>query len=106
MDKRTYALASALALLALAPEAGIAAGKKPPVKQVEQITCREFVAIDDEFKPQVVSYALGYDHAKRPDAAVIDVSGVEKAVPVVVSSCRARPTETLLQRVRAAFHRL
>lgn len=84
--------------------AGQAGSKK--AKPTEVISCREFVALRDEFKPQVVSYALGYDHAKRPDVDLIDVSGVNRLVPVLVKSCRTRPSETLMQRIRTFFHRL
>jgi len=78
-----------------------AATKRDPTRPVEKITCREFVALDDVFKPQAVSLALGYDRAKHPEAEVVDVTGIDRVVPVIVTSCRARPRETLLQRVRA-----
>jgi hypothetical protein len=96
---------AALTLMAIVPVS--AAPKAPPsAKTTEKISCREFIALRDEFKPQVVSYALGYDRAKRPEARFVDVSGIETIVPVLISSCRARPDESLLQRVRAEIHRL
>jgi hypothetical protein len=65
-----------------------------------------FITLDDVFKPQAVSLALGYDRAKRPDAEIVGVTGIDRVVPVIVTSCRARPSETLLKRVRARLHTL
>ncbi len=110
MRKLPHALVPVLALCALAP-AFAAPAKKPvskpaPVKTAEKITCREFLALDDQFKPTAVSFVLGYDKAKRPEARDVDVAGVDSIVPVIVDTCRARPTETLLQRIRNDLHRL
>lgn len=107
---RKFAVASVFAGVVALPgfaaaDAAAQAGSKK-AKPTEVISCREFVALRDEFKPQVVSYALGYTHAKQPDIDLIDVSGVDRLVPVLVKSCRSRPSETLLQRIRTFFHRL
>jgi len=104
MTKLHHALIPLVALLSVAPAS--AAPRKVPAKTVEKITCKEFVALDDEFKPKAVSYALGYDRAKHPEAEVIDITGVDRIVPVIITSCKARPTETLLQRIRADLHKL
>ncbi|MDQ0839330.1 HdeA/HdeB family chaperone [Sphingomonas faeni] len=101
-----FAIASIVVLSgASTADAAMQAGSKK-AKPTEVITCRDFIALRDEFKPQVVSYALGYAHAKRPDVDLIDVSGVDRLVPVLVKSCRSRPSETLMQRIKAFFHRL
>lgn len=84
----------------------LAAGKPVPAKTVESITCHDFVELRDTFKPQAVSYAIGYTKAKHPEIDLVDLSGVERAVPVIVQSCKAKPHETLLQRVRALWNRL
>jgi len=102
---RKIAIAT-LAVAATVPASAAPNTSAVPAKTTEKITCREFIALRDEFKPQIVSYTLGYDRAKRPDAAFIDVSGVDKIVPVLVSACRAKPEQSLLQRIRASLHRL
>ncbi len=102
MQKLRYALVPVVALIALTP----AVAAPTPVKPTEKISCSEFIALDDEFKPEAVSFVVGYDKAKRPEAKDIDVAGIEKVVPVLISSCRAAPTETLLQRLRNDLHSL
>lgn len=95
---------SSLLAASTAGAAGKAAASKG--KPTEVISCREFVALRDEFKPQVVSYALGYAHAKQPNVDLVDVTGVNRLVPVLVKSCQSRPSETLMQRIKAFFHSL
>lgn len=100
-----HSLMISLVALATATSA-IAAAKPAPAKKVEDITCHDFIAMQDQFKPQAVSYAIGYNKAKHPDVETVDVSGVERDVPVIISSCKERPAETLMQRIRALWNRL
>ncbi|WP_167693172.1 HdeA/HdeB family chaperone [Sphingomonas azotifigens] len=65
----------------------------------EEVTCEGFVGLADAFKPQAVAYAIGYNRAKHPEEAVVEVSGVEALVPVVVSACVTTPAVPLHQAV-------
>lgn len=73
-------------------------------KNVERITCRAFNALDESFKPQAVTYAVDYGKRAKPKDLKVDVAGVERITPVVIETCKARPQETLLQRIRSVFH--
>lgn len=75
-------------------------------KQIEKVTCREFLSLQPHFQPQAVSYAIGYTNAQKPEDAVLDVEGLSRFVPVVQKSCRTTPELTLMQRIRADFHKL
>lgn len=75
-------------------------------KQIEKVTCREFLALQDRFQPQVVSYAVGYDKARKPEDAILDVSGISRIVPVVQKSCRTAPEQPLIQRIHADLHKM
>jgi len=75
-------------------------------KQIEKITCREFLALREEIKPQAIAYAVGYDKAKKPEDAVFDVVSVARLVPVVQKNCKVVPQQSLLQRIRADLRRL
>lgn len=75
-------------------------------KQVEKITCREFLSLQTRLQPQVLSYTVGYNKAKKPEDIVFNVEDVDRLTPVVVRSCRTRPEETLMQRIRAVWHKL
>ena len=73
-------------------------------KNVEKVTCRAFNALDESFKPQAITYAVDYGKRARPKDMTVDVKGVERITPVVIETCKARPQETLLQRIKAVFH--
>lgn len=75
-------------------------------KQIEKVTCREFLGLERSFQPQAVSYAIGYDKAQKPEDAVLDVVGISRIVPVVQETCKTTPERTLIQRIRADFHKL
>lgn len=75
-------------------------------KQIEKVTCREFLGLQQQFQPQAVSYAIGYDKARKPEDAVLDIAGISRIVPVVQKSCRTTPQLTLIQRIRADLHKL
>lgn len=107
MPVRTFAFLTRLTLIGVSSVAVASAVAAAPAKtKPETLTCRDFVRLREDFRPTVVSYALGYTHAKRPQLDAVDVGGVAQLVPVLVQSCRERPTETLLQRIEAFFHRL
>lgn len=93
-----------VAAAALVP--AVAAHAAPAAKPAERITCHEFVTLDDQFKPQTISYLIGYNKAKHPDQETIDISGVERIVSIVTESCKAKPEETLSQRIRALWNKL
>ena len=73
-------------------------------KHVEKVTCRAFNALDESFKPEAVGYAVEYGKRAKPRDVDVDVAGVERITPVVIETCKARPQETLLQRIKSVFH--
>jgi acid stress chaperone HdeA len=75
-------------------------------KQIDRITCREFLRLREEIKPHAISYVVGYDKATKRDDAVIDMITLARLVPVVEKTCKTTPQLSLLQRIRADLHRL
>lgn len=110
MRSLSLAMMSTLAVLALTPAGAAptqpATSKASAARTPEKMTCREFVALDDSFKPQAVSYAIGYDDAKRAHVEFVSVEGLDTITPIVGESCRKRPTETLIAHVKANRHKL
>ncbi|MHB8283072.1 MAG: HdeA/HdeB family chaperone [Caulobacteraceae bacterium] len=71
-------------------------------KRLETVTCAQFNALDESFKPQALTYAANYGpkgHAHPTET----VSGVERFRPDVVTACAARPGDHLLPHVRSAM---
>jgi len=62
-------------------------------KPMANVTCEEFNALDESFKPNVIAWAAGYQQGqKKPDVVAIDVQGVDRITPVVIDECRKAPT--------------
>ncbi len=69
-------------------------------KPVASVTCEEFNALDESFKPNVIAWAAGYQQGqKKPDAVAVDVQGVEQITPVVVDACAKAPTSSFWSKV-------
>ena len=69
-------------------------------KPVADVTCEEFNAIEDTFKPNVIAWAAGYRQGqKKPDAVAVDIQGVDQITPVVVDACAKAPTSSFWSKV-------
>lgn len=64
-----------------------------------EVSCRSFAGLEDKFKPEAVAYAIGYNRAKHPEDAVVDVEGINALIPVLVSTCVTTPAQPLHQAV-------
>jgi len=82
-------------------------GAKTPAKAADiakkpmaNVTCEEFNALDESFKPNVVAWAAGYQQGqKKPEAVAIDVQGVARITPVVVDECTKAPSASFWSKV-------
>ncbi|WP_294197162.1 HdeA/HdeB family chaperone [uncultured Sphingomonas sp.] len=59
-------------------------------KKLETVSCRDFNALDESYRPQAVVYAANYGPKGKPHPTVT-VDGVENVIPVVVAQCKAQP---------------
>lgn len=71
-------------------------------KKLETVTCRDFNALDESYRPQAVIYAANYGPKGKPHPTAT-VDGVERIVPVVVASCRAQPGNHFASAVKTAM---
>jgi acid stress chaperone HdeA len=92
----------AASLLAGATGAFGEAAKKP----LGKMTCEDFLAVEDTYKPKVVYYAVAYAKGGKPEAAVIDVEGTEKITPLLIEECKAKPKESFWKKVTAEVKKL
>jgi acid stress chaperone HdeA len=52
-------------------------------------------------KPKAVYFAVAYAKGGKPEAAVLDVEGIEKITPLVIEECKAAPKESFWGKVKA-----
>ena len=70
-------------------------------KQVDQITCEEFLALNPDDQQRIAYWVDGYEIARR-DAAITSVGFDKFGQPVgaIVDDCKATPKETLWQKLK------
>ena len=52
-----------------------AALPRTEIPMTVKLTCEEFLAVEESFKPKMVYWAAGYSKGGKPEAAMIDVEG-------------------------------
>ena len=79
-------------VLALVLSAGVSMAQAatpaaPSGKSVVKTTCKDYLAMDDTFKPKFIYYAVG--HGKKGNAeAILDVAGTDKIQPELDEYCK------------------
>ncbi|MDE0879792.1 MAG: HdeA/HdeB family chaperone [Sphingomonas bacterium] len=71
-------------------------------KRLETISCRDYNALDEIYRPQAVVYAANFG-PKGKAHPTITTDGVENIIPVVTASCRARPGDHFTMAVKRAM---
>src|SRR5262245_2918299 len=100
MTIRRVVVASLSAVL-MTGSAAVLAQSAAPKKPLGKLTCEEFLAVEESFKPKLVYYAAAYGKGGKPEAAVLDVEGTEKLIPVIIEKCKAAPKDSFYQKVKA-----
>ena len=91
--------------------AGVAASAmaehKPPAaavkKPVTEWTCREFIALGDQYRPSAVYWASAYAKGGKPEASELDIDGTEQITPMIVQDCKKEPNASFWQKLKAAW---
>jgi hypothetical protein len=93
------------AVVAAALLAGAPAPAEAKSKQVDQITCEEFLALDADDQQRIAYWVDGYATAKG-EAAVGTVALDKFGEPIgeLVADCKATPKETLWQKLKTHLH--
>jgi len=76
-------------------------GAAPKEKQVDRITCEEFLALDPNDQQRIAYWVDGYEAAKGE--AVVGTVAVDKfgqPIGALVDDCKATPKETLWQKLK------
>ncbi len=69
-------------------------------KPVTQWTCADFLSVDDQFKPKVIYWATAFAKGGQPEAAVIDIKGIEKVTPQIIGKCKKEPQASFWPRLK------
>jgi acid stress chaperone HdeA len=86
-----------LSALALTSTAYAANNTKP----VNSWTCEDFLAVDDSFQPVAVGFAEALNSKNKPEDAVLDVDGIEKVTPMIITACKEDPKQSFKVKVHS-----
>jgi len=75
----------------------VLAAKHKPV----EMTCEEFVALDDVVQPKVVYWNEGYINSKgkRVDP-VVDIEETDNLIPLLITECQKTPKTSLKEKLK------
>jgi len=65
-----------------------------------EITCEEFVALDDVVKPKIVYWNEGFIYKGKPVDAVIDIEETDQFIPVLITECQKSPKVSLKEKLK------
>jgi acid stress chaperone HdeA len=75
-------------------------------KPLGKMTCEDFVALDDQFKPKMVYWAVAYGQGGKPESAGINIEGTEKMIVALGEACKKAPKESFWEKVKAEVKKL
>ena len=80
------------------PAGGVASAAS---KQVDQITCEEFLALDPADQNRIAYWIDGYAQAKNESAVgTVALDKFGQPIGALVDDCKATPKETLWQKLK------
>ena len=67
---------------------------------VAKWTCADFLAVDESFQPTAVGLGEAINKQGKVEDAVLDVAGVEKITPLVVTACEKDKKASFVQKLK------
>ena len=99
--KKHILLMGAVGLAALSTLAQ-AETKQPVAKW----TCADFLAVDESFQPTAVGLGEAINKKGKVEDAVLDVDGIAKITPLVVTACKETPKESFVSKLKSEWAKI
>ena len=100
--KKHILLIGAAGLMALSSLAQAETTKQP----VANWTCADFLAVDESFQPTAVGLGEAINKKGKVEDAVLDVDGIAKITPIVVTACKETPKESFVSKLKAEWEKV
>jgi len=84
----------------------MAAQSSASSKPLGKMTCEDYIALDEGFKPKMVYWAVAYGQGGKPESAGINVEGTEKIIADLGEACKKAPKESFWEKVKAEVKKL
>jgi len=96
-------MVACLVVLPASFAAGIQHASDAENPKLTTLKCKEFIAYNASYQPQVIYWAAAYAKGGSPENAVLDIEETEQLVPVVIAECKKTPKASFWQVVKAKF---
>ncbi|MEB0204265.1 acid-activated periplasmic chaperone HdeA [Pseudomonas sp. CCC3.1] len=73
---------------------------------VSKWTCADFLAIDESFRPTAVGLGEAVNKSGKVEDAVLDVDGVAKITPLVVTACEKDKSTGFVQKLKEEWSKV
>ena len=70
---------------------------------VAKWTCADFLAVDETYQPIAVGLGEAVNKKGQVEDAVLDVDGVAKITPLVITACKETPKESFVQKIKSEW---
>lgn len=74
--------------------------------KLHDMTCEDFLAIDESFKPKAVYWAAAHVKGHAPKDAILDITGTERLIPVIIQVCKEQPKASFWEKIKQEYHKL
>lgn len=75
-------------------------------KPLAQWTCADFLAVEAKFQPVAVGLGEAVNKSGKVEDAVLDVDGVEKITPEIVTACEKDKTSGFVHKLKDEWTKL
>ncbi|MES2869722.1 MAG: acid-activated periplasmic chaperone HdeA [Pseudomonadota bacterium] len=100
--KKHLLMMGAVSLAALSTFAHAADTKQP----VSKWTCEDFLAVNESFRPTAVGLGEAVNKNGKVEDAVLDVAGVEKITPLIVTACEKDQKTSFVQKLKEEWAKI
>jgi acid stress chaperone HdeA len=106
MNLQKLTMGVVVATLVAGSTGAMAAQSSAVNKPLGKMTCEDFIALDDNFKPKMVYWAVAYGQGGKPESAGVNVEGTEKIIATLGEACKKAPKESFWEKVKAEVKKL
>ena len=103
IKKTAFPLALLLYGNVFAAETNAFKNTEAPKKHASQLTCEEFLSIDEINRPKIIYWTVGQMKKGKPEHVDVLISRTDRLVPVVIEECKKNPKKTFWQEIEKHF---
>jgi len=94
--KTIFILSSVLLATTMTSPVTAATAKHKPA----EMTCEQFLELDDVVKPKVVYWNEGFMYKGKPVDPIVDIEETDRLIPILITECQKTPKVHLKEKIK------